>query len=106
MKNYYSESLIKLGASKENVDAFINFHKSNPEIWEAFEKIALNLIEEGFNHYGTNAILEIVRYKLRKKTKSGYKCNNNHAPLYARIFSLKHPDNKDFFEFRELKNKR
>jgi hypothetical protein len=101
----WQQFLINKGFEEKKVNKFLTWHKQNPDIWQSFEKVALELIDEGIKHYGANAIIEIVRYKLRKAKTNGFKCNNNFAPFYSRIFAFKHKQYANFFEFRELNKK-
>lgn len=99
----YRSALIDLGVDSQTVEKFFSWHKQNLDVWNCFERVALDLIEEGFKSYGAKAIMEVVRYKLRKNIKGELKCNNNYTSYYARIFALKHPTHDKFFEFRETK---
>ena len=81
------------------------WHKANPEVFEAFEAIAFDLIKQGHRHYSADAILHIVRFNLSKsKGPDQYKINNNYSAYYSRLFTHYHPEHKDFFETRNVKN--
>lgn len=79
------------------------WHKANPEVFEAFEIIAFDLIKQGHKHYSSDAILHIVRFNLNKAKgpEDQYKINNNYSAYYARLFMHYHPRYNDFFETRQ-----
>ena len=95
-------SLISDGYSAEKVDQFIEYHTSNSKVWEEFQKLALDLIASGVAHYGAKAIQEVIRFHRAIRSDAGYKVNNNYSSFYARVFCLKYPEHKDFFETREV----
>lgn len=82
------------------------WHKANREVYDAFESIAFELIQQGHKRYSSDAILHIVRFNLNKTKgpNDQYKINNNYSAYYSRLFTHYHPEHKDFFETRETKN--
>ncbi len=78
------------------------YDTKHPDIWTAFEKIALNLIDRNIKHYGSKAIFEIIRYERTLKIIEGelFKVNNNYTPYYAQKFLDKYPEHTGFFEIR------
>lgn len=99
----FVRGLLQQGVDQNTVLHFIGWHKKNPAVWKEFETLALQLWHKGAMHYGAKAIFEIIRYKRRVEKNEDFKCNNNYAAYYARIFALKYPKLKNFFEFREVK---
>ncbi len=87
--------------------AFIAYHHANPHIYAAFRTIALRLYERGVRHYGSKAIMEIVRYEtiIRAQTEP-LKIDNNHTSRYARLLATNDQRFADFFEFRTLRSER
>ena len=102
MKSYQT-ALEDMGVDSDTAAQFIGWHQRNPEVWKAFEAFALKLIARGMKHYGAKAIMEVVRYDQALKSSGEFKVNNNYSAYYARIFTLKYPQHKDFFEFREVR---
>ena len=100
-----SERLQKEGYDQAKVISFLAWYKSRPEAWRHFERIALELIEQG-KRAGTIDILARVRWECEIIGGKDYKCNNNYAPMLGRVFVYKHPQHKDFFNFREVGNHR
>ncbi len=98
------EALIAEGVDAETVDKFLSYHQANPGIWRAFERCAFDLIHRGIKHYGAKAIAEIIRFnRLIETAKDDFKLDNNFTAYYARIWGLKYPHHKEFFEFRNVK---
>lgn len=100
------EALIAQGIDAETVDSFLAWHSENPKVWQMFEAKALDLIGQGKRHWGAKALAEQIRYD-RATTEGGqfgdYAVANNYVAYYARVFALKYPQHKDFFEYREVK---
>lgn len=98
--------LIGQGIDAETVDSFLRWHSENPTVWKLFEEKSLELIQAGKTHWGAKALAEQIRYE-RAKTEGGqfgdYSVANSYVAYYARVFALKYPQHKDFFEFREVK---
>jgi hypothetical protein len=82
---------------------FLKFHQAKPEIFRAFEKLTLETIGRGFQHYSAKGILELVRWHTGVRDSEEFKVNNNYTPLYARAFAKKHPNHRTFFRTRESK---
>ena len=84
---------------------FDEYDRAHPDIWEHFERIALDLIRRGVKHYGSKAIFEIIRYHrtLDSGRNDFFRVNNNFTSRYARKFQSKHPQHADFFETRKAK---
>ena len=78
-------------------------HELDPIAWSLFQKFAFELIERGFKHYSADAVLHRVRWETAESTMddSGFKCNNDLTPLYARTFHNVHPEHNGFFRTRE-----
>lgn len=88
---------------QERFERLLELH---PEIYEEFKRIALGLYARGREHYGSKAIIEIVRYN---RAMSGaddvdpFKINNDFSSRFARRLATEDVRFKDFFEFRGLK---
>lgn len=86
--------------------SFLKWHDANPVVWKLFEQKALALVKSGKKRWGAKAIMQVIRYERAEKEGGqfdDYAVNNNYPAYYARVFALKHPQFKDFFEFREIK---
>ncbi len=94
------------GVDLKTIAHFMKWHRENPSVWTLFEQKALNLIKSGKKRWGAKAIMEVIRYERAEKEGGqfdDYAVNNNYPAYYARVFAMKHPEHKGFFEFREVK---
>jgi hypothetical protein len=68
-------------------ERFERFDQTHPEMYEEFCAIAYDLLRRGRTHYGSKAILEVIRYH---RVVSGqdehelFKMNNIYSSRYAR----------------------
>jgi hypothetical protein len=74
----------------------------DPMAWRLFQRFTLELIERGFVHYSSDAVLHRVRWETAVTTtdNSGFKVNNDLTPLYARMFHETYPAHAGFFRTR------
>jgi len=84
-------------------DAFCSYHQSNPQIYNKYEELTLELIEKGVKHYGTMDMLGAIRWTTAVSGTGQYKVNNNYAPYYARLFEKRNPQHTGFFRMRKSK---
>jgi hypothetical protein len=71
-------------------------------LWEHYEREANAVWGEGFRHYASRTIWELMRHHTRHREQaSEYKLNNNWAPCLARLYLLLYPERDGFFETRE-----
>lgn len=82
---------------------FLEYHKTNPHLYEAFKQVAFDAMKLGFKTYGANGIFEIIRWKRAERGDGEFKINNNYAPLFARLFVNEYPQYEGFFRFRQSK---
>ena len=87
----------------ELVDAFADYHRANPRIFALFCRFALEVARVR-SHYSAWAIVQRIRWHVEIETRSAdeLKINNNWAALYARLFSLKHPEHENLFRCRKM----
>jgi len=89
--------------SRSNADAE-RMHAANPHIWEAFERIALQIINsQMIRHWGARAVWEIMRYDAVVRGIKGdvLKLTNDWHPWYARKFVEAYPQHANFFTLRQ-----
>jgi hypothetical protein len=98
----YADALIEQGCELKTVLAFIKYHLANPAVWAEFEKFSLEAARRG-KKLGAKAIAERIRWESEIVRGEDYKIGNNWIAYYARIFAIKHPSFKDYFEFREVR---
>lgn len=81
---------------------FKQYEEENPHIYLLFKKYTFEAIRRGFNHFGSKAIFEVIRYsEALKKGSDGFKVNNTYTPDYVDKFEAEFPEHKDFFEKRK-----
>ena len=83
-------------------ERFLEYHQANPQVWEAFKRLAFEAISAGRDHYSSRDILAVLRWQthLRTNDEAGFKLNNNWSPFYARLFEYRYPDHRGFFRKR------
>lgn len=85
--------------------AFLKFDRENPGVFRELRRLALDLINRGWKHYGISPLWEVMRYKFNIKFPGEEaKFPNNHRAYYARALMLQVPELKDFFSVRELRS--
>lgn len=93
----------QLSLSLDN-SAFCSYHEANPNVYMEFERMTLQTIAKGFQHYSAKGIFELIRWHTGTAAyKDCFKINNNYTPFYARMFEKAHPQHKDFFRKRGSK---
>ncbi len=88
------------GFDEDRYPIFIAYHKKNPKAWKYFELITLISKNKGEDRQA-NDIREQVRKSFKKATRKDFGFDNNHTPVYARIFNKKH--NTNYFNCRGIK---
>jgi hypothetical protein len=86
--------LLAQGVPAETVDAFIENFLQNPLVWRQFERFALDAIQ---------AVMERVRWETEIERAEDFKVSNNWTAYYARIFALKHPAYRNYFDFKTVR---
>jgi hypothetical protein len=84
-------------------DDFLQYHRDNPHIYEAFRRITIRAIQRGYRHWGAKGAFEVLRWETGVAGNDEYKVNNNYTPLYARMFANEYPEHAGFFRVRESK---
>jgi hypothetical protein len=84
---------------------FAAMDAENPEVWRLFEQFTFYMIHRGFKHYGSDAVLNRVRWETASALDDGtaFKINNNWSAYYARKFHRMHPEHEGFFRCRVLR---
>jgi hypothetical protein len=83
------------------VAKFKKFHMDNPHVYPLFKRFSFEAMKSGRNYFSTQMILERIRWYIEIETKGDvFKINNNHAPCYARLLMVEHPELGNFFRRR------
>ena len=83
--------------------AFEEFDAANPVVWELFQRFTKEALSAGLEHFGSQAILERIRWETTITTSGLFKINNNFGPFYARKFHRHFPEHDGFFKTRKSK---
>lgn len=89
-------------------ERFTEFHSRNPQVYQALEDMAFQLVKRGRKKIGINMLLEVLRWNYYMKTddpNSDFKINNNYAPYYSRLLIENNPDWANVFELRKIRSK-
>ena len=78
---------------------FVLYHLSNPETWEAYERVILDNIKNGRSRGGIKEVTETIRWG-RYRQLAGLGLTNDYDPFSARMFACAHPEHKGFFEYK------
>jgi hypothetical protein len=80
---------------------FWKFHRENPEIYKQFRQFGRDALMRGYDHYGSKAIMEVIRWHMEIETfGDDFKINNNYTSCYARMLVLLEPEFEGFFRLR------
>lgn len=101
-----AQFLISQGYTREKVTEFLRWCRERPAIWGEFERVALKAFQDGIGRWGAKGVAEVVRWNLRERKLGDFKFKNDYVHFFARIFVAKHPEARNFFEFREVGEKR
>jgi hypothetical protein len=96
------EELRRDGVPEPTIDGFFESFKANPEIWHLFERYALEAIHAK-RKVGAKAIMERVRWESEVERGKEFKVSNSWTAYYARIFAIKHPAFRSYFDFKTIK---
>ena len=92
---------------EERKQKWWSWHKANPKVWEKFEEYTFQAIESGMKHYSQWAIVNRIRWNKEIETRGGeFKISNDYICFYARLFHALHPEYKDFFTVKPLKEEK
>jgi len=85
-----------------------DWHKANPDVYDLFVKYSFEAIEAGRNRYSQWAIINRIRWNKEVETTGcdEFKISNDHIAFYARLFHAEHPEHKDFFLVKQLKEEK
>ena len=87
---------------------FEEFNSRNPQVYQALEDMAFQLVKRGRKKIGINMLLEVLRWNYYMKTddpNSEFKINNNYAPYYSRLLIERNPTWVNVFELRTIRSR-
>lgn len=84
--------------------AFLDFHKEHPQIYELFVKFAKEAIADGYRQMSSDLILHRIRSESRLSGPK-VKLSNDLTAYYARQFIHDHPQHDGLFKLKALRHK-
>lgn len=96
------QELRRQGVPESTIDAFFESFVANKHIWFMFERYTLDAIHAQ-RKLGAKAVMERVRWESEIERNQEFKVSNNWTAYYARIFSIKHPAHRNYFDFKQVK---
>ena len=88
-------------------EGFEKFNSENPHIFKAFEEQAIRAINKGRKKISAKLIINWIRWhEFLESNDLNFKINDAFQSYYARYFIEVHPEHKDVFEFRKLRNEK
>lgn len=110
----------KVGTFKENTgrsitEAFELFHAANPDVYVLIKKEALKAVRAGKTKFSVKAIINWIRWEVRKNTieltlfnsKEGpkkFKINDAYSSRYSRLLINEFPEMEKYVELRDLRS--
>ncbi len=83
-------------------ERFDDYHKNNPEVYDLFRRYTLQAIQSGYKHFGSQMIIEKIRWQTAiVKGDHDFKINNDFAAFYSRMFTMEYPSYSDYFRTRK-----
>jgi hypothetical protein len=69
---------------------FLEYHKTNPHLYEAFKSVAFDAMNLGFQRYGAKGIFEIIRWKRAESGDGEFKINKQiiDIPVYNYLYDI------------------
>jgi hypothetical protein len=85
-------------------EAFHQFHRENPEVYEELVSLARELKKRGYQKFGIATIYEVARWRsmLRAGPEGQFKLNNNYRAYYARLMMRNVAELDGIFDTRTL----
>lgn len=91
---------------KASLERFKKYHAENPQVYEKFRELAIEMRANGRRKYSAEIIINVMRWHFDLKTKGDvFEINNDFKSIYARLLVYHHPEFASFFEFRKVRAK-
>jgi hypothetical protein len=84
---------------------FIEFHKTNPKVYERLRDLAREAKRIGHEKIGIDLLFARFRWEIPQRTNdpaSEFKIRNDYKPYYARYLMLRHRDLRGLFIIKRL----
>lgn len=85
-------------------EAFLEFHRANPQIYRLFLDLTLQMFRSGQN-LGARCVWEQIRWRVNVKVQRTdvFRMNDHLVPYFARLVMLRYPELAGFFERRDAR---
>jgi len=88
---------------EERKRAFWKWHSANPEVWEYFERFALEAVSRRHRRISHWLIVNRIRWETSViTTGKDYKISNDLIAFYARLWNAKHPEHAELFQLKRM----
>lgn len=88
--------------SRDLKERFEQYHRINPHIYAQFRYYTLKAIQSGYKNFGSQMIIERIRWQTGVVAKqSDFKINNDFAAFYSRMFMIEYPSYSTYFRTRQ-----
>lgn len=84
-------------SSQKSWERALEYHRERPAIFAAFCRFTGQIINAGFEHFGSMDVIGRVRWYTRVEKKGEYKIRNVMHPYYARVFMKIYPEYSGLF---------
>jgi hypothetical protein len=89
--------------ARSHRERFMEFHKSNPDVYKYLREFALVALHRG-RRTSIKCLFERVRWEISIELREKpYRLNNSYTSLYARLLMKQEPQLRNFFVTRSLK---
>jgi hypothetical protein len=79
------------------------WHKANPQVWEYFERFALEAVNRRVKKISHWLIINRIRWEIYFETEGGeFKISNDYIAFYARLWKAKYPQHKSLFNTKRM----
>jgi len=87
-------------------EAFIRYHKANPNVWTLFKKFTFEMIIAGKIGYSSSAVIERIRWHVSLEISGDdeFKICNDYRAYYSRMFMVVYPEYDGFFKLRRRRS--
>jgi hypothetical protein len=88
---------------QEKKEAWWEWHKGNPHVWQLFERFAYEAVNKGRTRISHWLIINRIRWETNiVTTGEDFKISNDYIAFYARLWKAKHPQHKDLFTTKRM----
>lgn len=95
-------------SEKTIAEAFADFHRENPHVYDALVRLARQARERGHERIGIELLFAVLRWERMMATvdpsQSAFKLNDHYTSRYARLIMERESDLKGLFAVRELRS--